>query len=181
MPQPWALCGLQLEVEVYPRSLLLPFRPAWPPGREVPPSLGSEDSPGSGHCWVGRGPWARPCLGRWVAPEMPAGVGLGRVPVALSPGSLCPPHFPSSHLQPVSVPLTLPPESLQPRAPQHWRRVHVCAPQVCVRVAGMRDAGDDGHARACTSSSSSAHRRAWRRHVCGVPILCVSMQETMYV
>lgn len=111
---------------------------------------------------------------------MPAGVGLGRVPVALSPGSLCPlPHFPSSHLQPVSVPLTLPPESLQPRARQYWQCVPVCAPRVCVHVAGMRDAGDDGHARARTSSS--AHRRAWRRHVCGVPILCVSVQETMYL
>lgn len=37
--------------------------------------------------------------------------------------------------------------------------------------------GDNRHA--CARTSSSAQGVAWRQHVCGVPILCVSVQETM--
>ena len=56
----------------------------------MPPSLGTENSPGSGHCWLERGPLTRSCLadgwhlkGQQVWAEQ-----------AFSSGSFCLPHSP---------------------------------------------------------------------------------------
>lgn len=46
-------------------------------------------------------------------------------------------------------------------------------------MARMWDAEDDG--LACIRTGPRAHGRAWRRCVCGVPVLCVRMQEVMSV